>query len=304
MMSKSIIFMGTPDFAVKSLERIIEKNINVIAVITAPDKKSGRGRKINFSPVKKYALDKKIDVYQPKNLKDEKFQREIQNLKADLFVVVAFRMLPESLINIPKLGCINLHASYLPHYRGAAPINWAIINGEKETGITVFFLNKRIDEGDIIMQEKVKIDKNEIAGTLHDKLMTLGSNLLTESIFKIFNNTFNKISQEISSKHKRAPKIDKMLCILSTKDGAQKNINKIHGLSPYPGAIINHKNKSYKIFSAKKSNYVTFNDVGLFIKDNKIFFNNIINESIEILEIQAEGKRKMRTKEYLKGNKL
>ncbi|MAK06979.1 MAG: methionyl-tRNA formyltransferase [Marinoscillum sp.] len=304
MISKSIIFMGTPDFAVKSLEKIIQQNINVIAVITAPDKQSGRGRKINFSPIKKYALDQSIDVYQPKNLKDEKFQNEIQNLKADLFVVVAFRMLPESLINIPKLGCINLHASYLPHYRGAAPINWVIINGEKETGVTIFFLNKRIDEGDVIMQKKIKINKNETAGTLHDRLMNLGSNLLTKSIFKIFDNNFKKVNQEISPEHIKAPKIDKNICILLTKHRAKKNINIIHGLSPYPGAIINHKNKSYKIFSARSSKYVTNKKVGLFINDNKIFFNNEMKESIEILEIQAEGKKRMNAYEYVKGNKL
>ena len=180
--------MGTPDFAVKSLEKIIQQNINVIAVITAPDKQSGRGRKINFSPIKKYALDQSIDVYQPKNLKDEKFQNEIQNLKADLFVVVAFRMLPESLINIPKLGCINLHASYLPHYRGAAPINWVIINGEKETGVTIFFLNKRIDEGDVIMQKKVKINKNDNHMTLKKKVLKQEHFIYPKAIKKILSN--------------------------------------------------------------------------------------------------------------------
>ena len=175
MKSKSIIFMGTPDFAVCSLDKIMKSKILIKGVITAPDRNSGRGRKINKSPIKDYAIKNKIPIFQPTNLKDENFQKEIKKLNADLFVVVAFRMLPESLINIPKLGSINLHASYLPNYRGAAPINWVIINGEKETGITVFFLNKNIDEGDIINQKKIKINKYEKAGELHDRLMEEGS---------------------------------------------------------------------------------------------------------------------------------
>ena len=222
MKSKSIIFMGTPDFAVCSLDKIMKSKILIKGVITAPDRNSGRGRKTNKSPIKDYAIKNKIPIFQPTNLKDENFQKEIKNLKADLFVVVAFRMLPESLINIPKLGTINLHASYLPNYRGAAPINWVIINGEKETGITVFFLNKNIDEGDIINQKKIKINKYEKAGELHDRLMKEGSNLLMETIIDIFKNRHKNKKQKINLNDKKAPKITKNICLLSKNEKSEK----------------------------------------------------------------------------------
>ena len=237
MKSKSIIFMGTPDFAVCSLDKIMKSKILIKGVITAPDRNSGRGRKINKSPIKDYAIKNKIPIFQPTNLKDENFQKEIKKLNADLFVVVAFRMLPESLINIPKLGSINLHASYLPNYRGAAPINWVIINGEKETVIIIFFINKNIDEGNIINQKKIKINKYEKAGELHDRLMEEGSNLLAETIIDIFKNRHKNKKQKINLNDKKAPKITKNICLLSKNEKAEKIINKIHGLSPYPGAL-------------------------------------------------------------------
>ena len=303
MKSKSIIFMGTPDFAVCSLDKIMKSKILIKGVITAPDKKSGRGRKINISPVKEYAIKNKIQIFQPTNLKDENFQKEIKKLKADLFVVVAFRMLPESLIKIPKLGSINLHASYLPNYRGAAPINWVIINGEKETGITVFFLNKNIDEGDIINQKKIKINKYEKAGELHDRLMEEGSNLLTETIINIFKNRHRNKKQKINSNDTKAPKITKSICLLTKNEKAEKIINKIHGLSPYPGAFIHHKNKSFKIFSARPHKFV-YNRSSFFIYNKKILYNNSMRETIEITEIQAEGKKRMNSSEFIKGNKI
>ena len=303
MKSKSIIFMGTPDFAVCSLDKIMKKKILIKGVITAPDRNSGRGRKIKKSPVKEYAIKNKIPIFQPTNLKDENFQKEIKKLKADLFVVVAFRMLPESLIKIPKLGSINLHASYLPNYRGAAPINWVIINGEKETGITVFFLNKNIDEGDIINQKKIKINKYEKAGELHERLMIEGSNLLTESIFEIFKNTNKTKKQKINSTDTKAPKITKSICLLPNNEKAEKIINKIHGLSPYPGAFILHKNKSFKIFSARPHKFVN-NKSNFFIYNKKILYNNTMKETIEIAEIQAEGKKRMNSSEFIKGNKI
>ena len=303
MKSKSIIFMGTPDFAVCSLDKIMKSKILIKGVITAPDRNSGRGRKINKSPVKEYAIKNKIPIFQPSNLKDENFQKEIKKLKADLFVVVAFRMLPESLIKIPKLGSINLHASYLPNYRGAAPINWVIINGEKETGITVFFLNKNIDEGDIINQKKIKINEYEKAGELHERLMNEGSNLLTESIFEIFKNTNKTKKQNINTTDIKAPKITKSICLLPKNEKAEKIINKIHGLSPYPAAFILHKNKSFKIFSARPHKFVN-NNSSFFIYNKKILYNNTMNETIEITEIQAEGKKRMNSSEFIKGNKI
>tara|TARA_B100000989_G_scaffold13436_1_gene9031 strand:- start:1720 stop:2634 length:915 start_codon:yes stop_codon:yes gene_type:complete len=304
MESRSIIFMGTPDFAVYCLDKIIKEKIVVKGIITAPDRNRGRGRKTNVSPVKDYAIKNKIPIFQPTNLKDQNFQKEIKKLNVDLFVVVAFRMLPESLINIPKLGSINLHASYLPNYRGAAPINWVIINGEKETGISVFFLNKKIDEGDIIKQKKVKINKYEKADELHDRLMNAGSNLLTESIIDIFKNTYKTKKQKINSSDIKAPKITKSICLLSKNEKAEKIINKIHGLSHYPGAFINHKNKSFKIFSARPHKFVNNIGSSFFIYNKKILLNNSMEETVEILEIQAEGKRKMNSKEFIKGNKL
>ena len=212
-------------------------------------------------------------------------------------------MLPESLINIPKLGSINLHASYLPNYRGAAPINWVIINGEKETGITVFFLNKNIDEGDIINQKKIKINKYEKAGELHDRLMVEGSNLLAETIIDIFKNRHKNKKQKIKSNDTKAPKITKNICLLSKNEKAEKIINKIHGLSPYPGAFIYHKNKSFKIFGARPHKFVN-NNSSFFIYDKKILYNNTMRETIEITEIQAEGKKRMNSSEFIKGNKI
>ena len=303
MKSKSIIFMGTPDFSVCSLKKIIKSKILIKGVITAPDRNSGRGRKINKSPVKEYAFKNKIPIFQPSNLKDKNFQKEIKKLKADLFVIVAFRMLPESLINIPKLGSINLHASYLPNYRGAAPINWVIINGEKETGITVFFLNKKIDEGDIINQKKIKINKYEKAGELHDRLMNAGSNLLTTTIIDIFQNRHKNKKQKINLNDKKAPKITKNICLLSKNEKAEKIINKIHGLSPYPGAFIHHQNKNFKIFGARPHKFVNKKH-NFFIYDKKILYNNTMRETIEITEIQAEGKRRMNSSEFIKGNKI
>ena len=185
MEKNNIIFMGTPDFAVESLKILIKSNYNILGVVTATDKKRGRGKKISFSPIKNFAIKNNIPVHQPKNLKSEDFINLMKKIKPDLFVVVAFRMLPEIIINIPQYGSINLHASLLPNYRGAAPINWVIINGERETGVTIFFINKKIDEGDIISKKKIKINEDETAGSLHDKLMKEGAKLLRDSI-KIF----------------------------------------------------------------------------------------------------------------------
>ena len=184
MSKKSIVFMGTPIFAVECLKKLVEQKFNILGVITSTDKQRGRGRKINFSPVKEYALSKNIKIFQPANLKSEEFINKIKKLNADLFVVVAFRMLPKILIGLPKEGSINLHASLLPNYRGAAPINWVIINGENNTGVTTFFINEKIDEGNIIDTKKITISENETAGSLHDKLIISGSKLLIESIKK------------------------------------------------------------------------------------------------------------------------
>ena len=304
MKKKSIIFMGTPEFAVPSLEILIENDLNIIGVITATDKKSGRGRKITYSPIKKIAESNNIPLFQPKNLKDPNFLNDIHSLKPDLFVVVAFRMLPEILINIPKLGTINLHSSLLPNYRGAAPINWVIINGEKVTGVTTFFINKKIDEGDIIDSEEVQIKEDYSAGILHDKLKGIGAKLVLKTVNNIFTKNYFRQKQVISDKDKVAPKIDKELCKINLNKTAEEIVRLIKGLSPYPGAKLNFENKNYKIIDCKKSDVNYSNKRIMFVENNKLYFNNIKNETIEILELQAEGKKIMKSSDFLRGNKL
>jgi methionyl-tRNA formyltransferase len=296
--------MGTPEFALPSLQILINNNLNIIGVITATDKKSGRGRKITSSPIKKIAENNDIPLFQPNNLKDHNFLNEIRSLNPDLFVVVAFRMLPEILINIPKLGTINLHSSLLPNYRGAAPINWVIINGEKETGVTTFFINKKIDEGDIIDTVEVKIKEEYSAGILHDKLKNIGAELVLKTVNNIFANNFSRKRQIISDKDKIAPKIDKELCKINLHKTAEEIVRLIKGLSPYPGAKLNFENKNYKIIDCKKSDVNYSSKSIMFVENNKLYFNNFKNESIEILELQAEGKKIMKSSDFLRGNKL
>jgi methionyl-tRNA formyltransferase len=213
-------------------------------------------------------------------------------------------MLPEILINIPKLGTINLHSSLLPNYRGAAPINWVIINGEKETGVTTFFINKKIDEGDIIDTVEVKIKEEYSAGILHDKLKNIGAELVLKTVNNIFANNFSRKKQIISDKDKIAPKIDKELCKINLHKTAEEIVRLIKGLSPYPGAKLNFENKNYKIIDCKKSDVNYSSKSIMFVENNKLYFNNFKNESIEILELQAEGKKIMKSSDFLRGNKL
>ncbi len=302
-LNNSIIFMGTPDFAVPSLKELINK-FNVIAVITSLDKQKGRGRKVMFSPIKTFAIENKIPVFQPPNLKDPIFIKKIKSLKPDLFVVVAFRMLPKILIEIPEMGCINLHSSLLPQYRGAAPINWVLINGEKETGITTFFINDKIDEGDIIDRKKIKINKNDTAGTLHDRLMIQGSKMLSKTISKILNQKVTSYKQKMSSNDKLAPKINKEICRIDLDQNTEKIENLVRGLSPYPGANINYNNKFYKIILVKKTLENIKSHNNLFSLNNKLYLNNNFGETLEIIKIQAEGKKIMDASDFLRGNKL
>tara|TARA_B100001121_G_scaffold71935_1_gene63715 strand:+ start:1113 stop:2027 length:915 start_codon:yes stop_codon:yes gene_type:complete len=304
MNKKSIVFMGTPYFAVESLKRLFESGYNIVGVITAIDKKRGRGRKIQFSPIKEFALENNLKIFQPPNLKDEKFISSIKNLNADLFVVVAFRMLPEILINIPPLGCINLHSSLLPNYRGAAPINWVIINGEKETGLTTFFINSKIDEGNIIEKERVTIDNGENAGTLHDKLMNKGSKLVLTTVKKIFDGNYKSLVQKLDGNEKKAPKIDKNTCNINLNQSSQEILNLINGLSPYPCAKIITNGNQYKIIKAKTLRGINVDNTGLFIYLDKIILKNNKGELLEILEIQKEGKKIMKSTEFLRGNKI
>ncbi len=304
-----IVFMGTPEFAVTILDGIISAGYQVAAVVTTPDKPAGRGQKVSESAVKQYAISNELLVLQPEKLKSEDFTIALSNLKADLFVVVACRMLPEVVWSMPLKGTINLHASLLPNYRGAAPINWAIINGEKETGVTTFFIEQEIDTGEILERTSIPIEENETAGELHDKLMRLGSKLVVQSIEKIFTGNYVAINQNTilgNSIPKLAPKIFKHDCKINWNESAVSVHNFIRGLSPYPGAWCQIENqskneiKSYKIIKAIKStkevnalSNIEFDKTGLYIPCNDFY--------LEILEIQPEGKKKMNYKEFYAG---
>jgi methionyl-tRNA formyltransferase len=299
--------MGTPHFAVEPLKKILEAGYTVKAVVTAPDKPAGRGQKISMSAVKEFALEKKLPVLQPDKLKEETFINRLQSLQADLFVVVAFRMLPEAVWKMPPQGTINLHASILPQYRGAAPINWALINGETQTGVSTFFIKHEIDTGDILLQEILPIDDEDDAGTLHDKLMHLGSDVLVKTIRLIETSNASAVKQEnLVHEHqelKQAPKIFKSDCKLNWHDLAHHIHNKVRGLSPYPGAWTKLKNTSseYKIYKTKAYTAEHSFEPGKIETDYKNYLKVYCKEGyIEIQEIQASGKKRMPVEEYLK----
>lgn len=299
-----IVFMGTAGFALPSLKILIENGFNIIAVVTAPDKPAGRGLKLQMSPVKKYAVENNIPVLQPEKLKTPEFIGQLKSFNADLQVVVAFRMLPQIIWSMPPLGTINVHASLLPDYRGAAPINWAIIRGEKETGVTTFFLQQEIDTGDIIHSVKIKIEDEDDAGTLHDKLMNAGANLLLTSVSSIEGGTYKKIPQTRTSE-KKAPKIFHKDCMIDWETDVVTVKNFIRGLSPYPGAYSYLDGKLIKIFN------VAIEKINHGEKAGKLFTDNISwlkfsaeNGFVFVLELQREGKKKMRVDEFLRGYKL
>lgn len=301
--------MGTPYFATTILDSIITKNFNVVGVITAPDKPAGRGQQISESSVKKYAVAKNLNILQPTNLKDESFLEQLKNLNADLFVVVAFRMLPEVVWSMPPKGTINLHASILPNYRGAAPINRAIMNGETETGVTSFFIEKEIDTGKIIEREKIDINPNETAGELHDRLMQLGAKLTCQTIQKIIDSKAEGKPQiEFNEGElKSAPKIFKPDCLINWNQNAQAIHNFIRGLSPYPTAwtILNkdQEKRSFKIFNSFITNTPTKGNKTLTTDSEGILFP-CKDYYIRVTELQPEGKRRMNFKEFLAGNKI
>ncbi len=303
--------MGSPDFAAKSLEKLVEDGHHVVGVVTTPDRKKGRGQKTAESAVKTSAIQLNIPVFQPTNMKDEKFLEEMNSLELDLGVVVAFRMLPEKLWNMPKLGTINLHASLLPNYRGAAPINWAIIKGERETGLTTFFLKHEIDTGDIILRERVGIGEETTAGELHDELMVKGAKLLSQSVALIQDGTYQTTSQTELKKESghlnKAPKIFKEDCRINWNQKADTIINFIRGLSPYPTAwsvFLTNSGKEYtfKIFRAKDSGIsVEQNDSQkVLVKDGELCIG-ATDRYVLITELQLEGKKRMATREFLKG---
>ncbi len=305
--------MGTPDFAVAPLKTLVDSGFNVVAVVTGEDKPQGRGRKVLPTPVKEFALEHGIPVLQPSRLKDEAFLAELKSYNADLQVVVAFRMLPEVVWAMPKLGTFNLHAALLPQYRGAAPINWAVINGETKTGVTTFFLDKDIDTGRIMLKQEVDILPEDNAGTIHDKLMVVGSELVKKTVEMILSGDVKTVAQSelISSDTvlKPAPKIFKEDCRLDfSKDGISiKNL--VRGLSPYPAAFttlkIKDKEMNVKVFEVGFEPDSSEKETGKVITDNKKFIKiSCQNGYIQLLDIQLEGKKRMKIEEFLRGVKL
>jgi methionyl-tRNA formyltransferase len=300
-----IVFMGTPDFAVASLSALQQANFDIVGVVTAADKPAGRGQKMSESAVKKYASENGLKVLQPLKLKDPDFIADLKALNADLFVVVAFRMLPEMVWNMPPKGTINLHGSLLPQYRGAAPINHAIINGEKETGVTTFFLKQEIDTGDIIFTDAVEITANETAGSLHDKLMVLGANLLVKTVSAIEANNYNEVPQPQSDDLKAAPKIFKDFCKINWHTINQEAYHLIRGLSPYPTAFTLLNDKTLKIFNAEPENSKPTVAAGEFLTDGKTYLKFATTDGyIKLSDVQFEGKKRMSIEELLRGMRL
>ena len=301
----NIIFMGTPAFAVPSLEILLNSNHKISAVVTVPDKPKGRGLKISQSDVKKFAVSKGLNILQPEKLKDPEFITQITDLNPDLIVVVAFRILPKEIYTIPKSGSFNLHASLLPKYRGAAPVNWSIINGDIETGVTSFFLKEKVDTGGIILQSKCEITPDDDAGTLHDKLAVLGADTVLKTVKLIGSTGGNPpVTMQDESIATVAPKIFREDCIISWNRSVRENFNFIRGLSPYPAAFTHLEGKVLKIFKTKIAGAVnSVKTLGaVFVESNSLFV--YCNDgTLEILELQLEGKKRITALEFLKGNK-
>lgn len=299
-----IVFMGTPDFAVGVLKMLVDHKYTIIGVITAPDKPAGRGRKLNQSAVKKYAIEKNLPVLQPTNLKDSIFLEQLKNWKADVQIVVAFRMLPKVVWEMPKKGTFNLHASLLPSYRGAAPIHWAIINGEKKTGVTTFFIDEKIDTGAIILKDSIAIDDNDTVGTLHDKLMTLGASLVLKTVDLLENKTVS--TQKQSDKEvKLAPKLTKENTRIDWQQDLDTIYNFIRGLNPFPAAwtIIDNNNSEikaqlYKVSKEKVDHHLKIGELQFFKKELKVA---VKGGYILIHEIKLAGRKKMDAISLLNG---
>ncbi|MFO7843480.1 MAG: methionyl-tRNA formyltransferase [Bacteroidales bacterium] len=305
-----IVYMGTPDFAVAPLKKLIEEGYNIVGVVTNPDKPAGRGQKVKQSPVKIFAQENNIPVLQPQKFKDDQFLHELNNLQADLQIVVAFRMLPEIVWSMPPKGTINLHASLLPDYRGAAPINHAIINGEEKTGVTTFFLTHEIDTGNIILQQEVPVYENDTAGDLHDRLMIAGADLVVKTVDAIFSDSYHlKKQNDLIAPNqtlKTAPKIFKNDCIINWNDTVNNIHNFIRGLSPYPGAWTelskNNQSIQLKIFESQKEPVSHQFSPGKIITDSKTFIKVACkNGMINITQLQQSGKKRLKTTDFLRG---
>ncbi|WCO00557.1 methionyl-tRNA formyltransferase [Psychroserpens ponticola] len=300
-----IVFMGTPDFAVATLKTLVDANYNIVGVITAPDKPAGRGRKLNESAVKKYAQSEGLNILQPTNLKAESFLEELKALEANLQIIVAFRMLPEVVWSMPKHGTFNLHASLLPNYRGAAPIHWAIINGETKTGVTTFFIDEKIDTGAMILQEEITIEPDETVGTLHDKLMEIGSKLVLKTVQLIEDDAVETTIQPNTEELKTAYKLNKGNCKIDWTLPIDDIYNKIRGLNPFPSAWsdLNNENETVtvKIFKIEKEVETHHLDIGTLLSNKNELKVAVTDGFINIIEIQLPGKRKMNIKSLLNG---
>ncbi len=295
-----IVFMGTPEFAVPSLDILLKNNYDIVGVVTVPDKRKGRGRTLQFSDIKKYALERNLFLLQPEKMKGSSLIKEIESLNPDLIVIVAFRILPKEIFTIPKYGSVNLHASLLPKYRGAAPINWAIINGEKETGVTTFFLKETVDTGNIILQKNIPINDDDDAGTIHDKLSYTGAETVLETV-RLIENGNVKVTLQDDSLASPAPKIFKDDCKINWDQGSANIYNFIRGLSPYPASYTHLDNKIVKIYKSRLTNsQVSSNPATIHVEDKKLFVNTN-DYMIEILELQLEGKKRMSANDFING---
>lgn len=308
-----IVYMGTPDFAVEALRCLVEGGYNVVGVITMPDKPAGRGHKLQYSPVKQFALDHNLPLLQPEKLKDEAFVEALRAWKADLQIVVAFRMLPEVVWNMPRLGTFNLHASLLPQYRGAAPINWAVINGDTETGITTFFLKHEIDTGEVIQQVHVPIEDTDNVGVVHDKLMVLGGRLVVETVDAILNGAVKPIPQEemaVVGELRPAPKIFKETCRIDWNQPVKRIYDFIRGLSPYPAAwteLVQPDGEAVvvKVFETEKIENPHQLPAGTLLTDGKTYIRVAVADGfINIRSLQLPGKKRLKTDELLRGFRL
>ena len=299
----NIVFMGTPDFAVPSLKSLLHSHHHIAAVITTPDLPRGRGQKISSSPVKIEAQMHGLSVLQPSSLKDADFQEKLRHFNADLFVVVAFRILPKEVFTIPSNGTINLHASLLPKYRGAAPLNWAIINGEKETGVTTFFIQEKVDTGNLIFQKKVAIGEDMTVGELHDQLMIVGADLLLETVNAIEEGSC-ELRKQIDADATPAPKIFRETCRIDWSRSAREIHNHVRGLSPYPGAWTTHKQKQLNIYRTKVLNLDAELPAGSVIVEANHLSVATGKGILEILELKPEGRKRMTSEEFLRGYQM
>ena len=294
--------MGTPEFAVPSLNAINNSEHQLIAVVTAPDKERGRGREVSFTPVKDYAVKNNLPVLQPEKLKDPEFIEQVRNLAPDLIIVIAFRILPREIFEIPRLGTFNVHGSLLPKYRGAAPIQWSLINGDSETGLTTFFIQEKVDTGNIILQKKIAIEKDDNFGSLHDRLQSLSIDIVLETIKIIESGAIQLIKQD-ESQVSSAPKITKENSRIDWNQPGEKIYNLIRGLSPYPAAYFLHNSKLYKVFTSRLKEDLILQPGEIKETKNEIFIGTATT-ALEITEIQPEGRKRMKSDVFLRGYSL